>query len=86
MTSQILLNSFLRTQSFRVVRKYVFREDIQATLENIDELPETHGLFFEFFLNLVVDSFEVLCSQKVFVVIYCVFRGSVPYLEKDLFL
>ena len=62
MTCKILLNNFLRTWSLTFFREDIFREDIETTLEDIDELSIAHGLFFEFFLYLVVDGFEIFSS------------------------
>lgn len=54
-------------------------------MEDIEKFSVTHGLFFEFLLDLIVNGFVIFCSEKIFVIVDSGFSGSVPYFEEDLF-
>ncbi len=85
-TSQVLLNCLLSTWMMSITCEYCLGQHVETTLENIEQFPETHGVFLELFLDLVINSFEVIGRQQKFVILKGAFTCAIPYLKKDLLL
>ena len=59
MACEILLNVLL---SALLPSVGYWGQDVETALKNVEEFPETHGLLFEFLLNLGLYSFVVFCG------------------------